>query len=191
MKLLKPAGLLLLMAFLSVSCKNYKLEKKLKKFIQHEIVVPNNLRQIAGEGDEPEIIDTESVSARLIVYVDSLECSSCKVGHMYEYNEITDYRNVAGEQYLPMFIFSPPGRAVKELLYRIRSSHFEYPVFLDESGAFPKANPHVLADSRFHTFLLDKNGRIILVGDPVRNQPLWELYKTTIKQLIDNEGVLP
>lgn len=35
------------------------------------------------------------------------------------------------------------------------------------------------------------NGKVVLVGDPVSNPPLWELYKTTITQLIENGGTMP
>lgn len=66
-----------------------------------------------------------------------------------------------------------------------------YPALIDENGLFPAANPHIPADSRFHTFLLDKNGKVILIGDPVNNPPLWELYKSTITTLIENDGVMP
>jgi hypothetical protein len=143
-----------------------------------------------GEKDSLHF-DISDKFARFIVYVDSLECSSCRVGRMDEYNEIIDYQDSVGVQYMPIFIFSPPERIVEDLLYQIRISYFDYPILLDENGLFPAANPHIPADSRFHTFLIDKNGRVVLVGDPVNNPQLWELYKTTITTLIENDGVMP
>jgi hypothetical protein len=39
--------------------------------------------------------------------------------------------------------------------------------------------------------LLDKNGKVVLVGDPVNNPALWEFCKTTITTLIENDGTMP
>jgi len=38
---------------------------------------------------------------------------------------------------------------------------------------------------------LDKDNRVVLVGNPLHNPPLWELYKRTIQKMIDNDGVFP
>jgi hypothetical protein len=90
-----------------------------------------------------------------------------------------------------MFIFSPPMAKIDEVFQALRHSVLDFPVFIDEKQAFLKANPHIPADNRFHTFLIDKNGKVVLVGDPVNNPQLWELYKTTITTLIANGGVMP
>jgi hypothetical protein len=82
-------------------------------------------------------------------------------------------------------------KQLEEVIKTLRIAQFDYPLFLDERQAFPAANPHIPADNRFHTFLLDKNGKVVLVGDPVNNPPLWEFYKTTITTLIDNGGTMP
>jgi hypothetical protein len=110
---------------------------------------------------------------------------------MSQYHEIINYRVKTGEEFQPLFVFSPrAGQSTKIrnmlLLYR-----FDYPILLDDRGLFPAANPHIPADQMFHTFLIDKNGKVVLVGDPVNNPQLWELYKTTIATLIENDGVMP
>jgi hypothetical protein len=110
---------------------------------------------------------------------------------MYEYSEVLSFHEEAGEGFLSIFLFSPTRAKIGETLMALDVSQFNYPVFIDESGLFPKANPHIPADNRFHTFLLDKNGKVVLVGDPVNNPALWELYKTTITTLIENDGVMP
>jgi hypothetical protein len=110
---------------------------------------------------------------------------------MVEYSGILNFYEEAGEGFAPIFLFSPPRAKIRETLWAIDMAQLNYPVFIDEWGAFPTANPHIPTDSRFHTFLLDKNGKVVLVGDPVNNPPLWELYKSTITTLIKNDGVMP
>jgi len=110
---------------------------------------------------------------------------------MFQYMEVIDYRKEVGEAFTPVFVFSPPRAKVDEVLRTIEATQFDYPAFIDEKQAFATDNPHIPDDRRFHTFLLDKNGKVVLVGDPVNNPGLWELYKTTITLLIENGGTLP
>jgi hypothetical protein len=109
---------------------------------------------------------------------------------MFEYAEIIDFRKET-EGFLPLFVFSPPCAKIDEVIRTLDVWEFDYPLLLDGSGAFSAANPHIPTDNRFHTFLIDKNGKVVLVGDPVNNPALWELYKTTITTLIENGGTMP
>jgi len=129
--------------------------------------------------------------ARLVFWVDQKECSSCRIGQMFRYEHIVDYSSEADERFVPVFVFSPAKDKVEEVLIALRYGEFAYPVLLDERGMFAAANPHIPADSRFHTFLLDRDGKVVLVGDPVNNPGLWELYKETITRLVANGGTLP
>jgi hypothetical protein len=190
MKLLKFGVPLLIVALGLVSCKSYRLERKIEAFMQHPIVVPQDIRQIPSEVNDSLVLDLEGKIVRLIVYVDSVECSSCKVGHMHQYDEIIDYQKTVGDQYLPLFIFNPPKHINEEFLRHLRLSYFDYPILLDSVGAFARANPQIPTDERLHTFLLDRDGKVVLVGDPSRNPELWELYKKTITELVENDGTL-
>ena len=44
-----------------------------------------------------------------------------------------------------------------------------------------KLNPHLPDKEEFHTFLLDEENRVLLVGNPVRNIKLKKLYLDVIK----------
>ena len=68
---------------------------------------------------------------------------------------------------------------------------FDLPVFYDPDGAFERANPQLPANPLFHTFLLDRDNRVVLVGSPIGNPKMWELCKSTIDRLIENGGILP
>lgn len=61
-----------------------------------------------------------------------------------------------------------------------------YPFVYDEEGRFLKYNELPL-DSRYHAFLLNQNGEVVLVGNPIGNDKLWELYKQQIRKLMDKD----
>ena len=50
-------------------------------------------------------------------------------------------------------------------------------------------NENIPTDTRLHSFLLDKDSKIILVGNPLRNEKLWDLYKNVIENELNNIGL--
>jgi hypothetical protein len=56
----------------------------------------------------------------------------------------------------------------------------DIPVIYDSTGVFIKQN-NLPEEQRYHTFLLDKNKKILLVGSPIGNDKLWDMYKEIIK----------
>lgn len=172
------------------SCETQKLQKALERFIQKEVIIPQGILQMT-QGIDTIMLNPTAGDARLVVYVDSLDCSPCRLGHMYDYEEIIEYHDEIGAEFVPVFIFSPPRAKVKEVMLSLKMTDFNYPVFIDTNHIFGSSNTHIPEDKRFHTFLLDKNGQVILVGDPVNNPSLWKLYKQTISQLIENGGTMP
>jgi hypothetical protein len=168
------------------------LKKQIEQFIANEIVVPQGIRQIIAGRDSVVINPASNIEARLIVWVDSIDCSSCRVSKLSEYAEVIDFIVEVERKFIPVFLFSPSRSNMKEVHRAINTMRFDnYPIFIDEDYMFSAMNPHVPADKRFHTFLIDKNGKVVLVGNPVNNPALWELYKTTITTLIENNGVMP
>lgn len=58
-------------------------------------------------------------------------------------------------------------------------------MFIDHNNSFYKLNS-LKKDHRFQVFLLDRENNILLIGDPIRNDAIWELYKKTLN---DEESV--
>ncbi|MDR1699909.1 MAG: hypothetical protein LBR68_01820 [Lachnoclostridium sp.] len=165
------------------------MQRELEHFAGKKVVV-SGMRQMF-DGQDSVVLNPAVEITQFVVWVDSVACASCRINQMFEYDEIIDFSKKVREGFLPIFIFSPPHTKLNEAIQSLQVSMFDYPVFIDENQAFPAANPHIPADNRFHTFLIDKNGKVVLVGDPVNNPALWELYKTTITTLIENGGVMP
>ena len=180
----------LFMVNLTSCSHNSSLQSQLRRFTETNVVIPDGLRQMVMRWDSVAL-NLSVGEAKLVVYVDSVVCSSCRIDQMFDYEEIINYREEIGGGFIPIFLFAPPRTKIDEVLRTLESTQFNYPILLDEAHVFSQANPHLPADSRLHTFLLDKNGKVVLVGDPVNNPPLWELYKTTITTLIENGGTMP
>ena len=100
-------------------------------------------------------------SSKLIIlnYIDSLGCSRCKsqyplwAAFNLELNELTSNE-------VKIFFISPTQKAFQE------NSNMN--CYVDHGDVFRKLNKIPL-DSRFNTFLVDEEHRILLVGNPVRS----------------------
>ena len=69
---------------------------------------------------------------------------------------------------------------MKEHRSLTRRDNFTYPICFDEMDDFNKLN-RFPSDMTFQTFLLDKENRVIDIGNPVHNLNIWKLYMNTIK----------
>lgn len=53
---------------------------------------------------------------------------------------------------------------------------------MDTLGLFEHSNPQILHESKFHTLLLDKNNNVLLVGNPVENKKIEELFWQIVEE---------
>lgn len=68
--------ILLVLCSISISCKNNNIQAELHKFINSEIIIPTNL-EIYPDGCTPQF-----EGPKLVYYVDSLGCTSCRLNHI-------------------------------------------------------------------------------------------------------------
>ena len=161
------------------SCTGNKLEKQLKKFIGTEIHFPDNLQAYIQGRDT--LMHLSHIPMKMVVWYDSIGCASCRIQQMYDWNEIIQYASEISDFFEPIFIFSPKIIDLYNVNIYLRMADFEYPVYIDNRSFFHEINPDIPSDERMHTFLLDKNNKVVLVGSPLHNEPLWELYKELIE----------
>jgi len=70
-----------------------------------------------------------------------------------------------------------------ETYYGLEKNPIDFPVYLDKKHSFVNLNKHIdFSDPFFNVFLLDENNQIQLIGDPVNNTELWNLYRLAIEQ---------
>lgn len=170
----------IIVCLLSHSCKKdnekIKIESIVKEWTGKKIIFPESIPCISLDKDTT-CISPQSTPYKILVYVDSTGCTSCKL-HLYKWNtlireverEISDLVNF-------QFYFQPKDK--KELTFLFRRDDFNHPVYIDEENKLNKYN-NLPTDDRFQTFLLDENNKVVLIGNPTANTKIWELYKKTI-----------
>lgn len=196
MKKFLPVYLAVFSAIVTLcGCDNQKrgIKKDLEKMFAYQITIPDIESAYYNGQDTIIPMGTFGAPARMIIYYDSLLCGSCHVNKLWEWSDVVTHSTALRGKFKPIFIFSPAKGKVNEVRVSLRSYQdiLDWPVYLDGEGLFPGKNSELPANHNMHTFLLDKNNKPVLVGNPVGNEKLWNLYKDSIRKLIDNDGLMP
>lgn len=122
---------------------------------------------------------TSTSKKKLIVFVDSTSCSGCFTTHISDYSEI--YKTMFAQNTELIIVMHPLQSRIKEVKDGLRSESFPVWCIIDKEGEFQRNNPDIPRNRLLHTFLLDENNDIFLIGDPLRNPRIKELLFNTLK----------
>ena len=171
--------LALLMLILLPSCKqtqSEKLEKLLREWTGKEIVFPNNPSfTIYGEQESDFKIPNDGY--KVVHYLDSIGCISCKL-NLEKWKEYIAYMDSATNGTVPCVFFFH-AKEKREVKISLKEDNFDYPVCMDTANEFYQLNRFPMYPI-LQTFLLDKDNRIVAMGDPVTNPKIKELYLNLI-----------
>lgn len=119
---------------------------------------------------------------KILMYVDSMGCISCKL-QMDRWKElITEFDSITGRSVPFIFFFQP--KDVDELNYLLRRDRFDYPVCIDVDNQIDKLNDFPNRPA-YQTFLLDKDNKVVVIGNPVHNLAIKELF---LKKITGNRS---
>lgn len=113
------------------------------------------------------------VDYSIVSYIDSLGCLSCKLQAQAWKNFMKTIDSIS-KSAVPINIFVHH-EANDELLSILKKENFDIPMCLDLNDSFRILN-NFPADVSFRTFLLDKENRVVAIGNPIHNPKIRELY---------------
>ena len=86
------------------------------------------------------------------------------------------------------FLFFFQSKDNKELRYILKRDNFRLPVCVDSQNEFGKLN-RFPSELMFQTFLLDKDNRVKVIGNPIHNLSVKELYLKEIAGIKETEAL--
>jgi hypothetical protein len=107
------------------------------------------------------------------------------------WGNMANYADSLEQWFHIVFLFKPKKEDLHGVMMAFQREQFDYPIFIDPNATFVKQNPKLPKNRQLHSFLLDRNNRVVMVGNPLHNPVLWELYKKTIQRMINNDGLIP
>ena len=164
-----------LLLSLLTACKENNKEKfalLVQEWQGKEIVFPQDMAftRFVTEPVDYRIPDAEY---KVLVYVDSVGCTSCKL-QLPKWQELIAHVDSATNGNVP-FIFVFQSKDDRELRYILKCDNFDRPVCIDRNNRFNSSN-RFPQDITFQTFLLDKDNKVKVIGNPVHNLAVRDLY---------------
>ena len=177
---MKRILILFSITLLVFSCNNSSKNKVKEEILQwenKEIIFPKDMALAPFATDT--LHQYKGRPYKVLMYIDSIGCTPCKLrlGAWRLFIEEMDnkYPNQVG--YLFYFTYKKPAEVEGLLL----SENIHIPAVVDEGNMLNELN-QFSANPNLHCFLLDKNNRVKVIGNPIYNQKIKELYLSTLKQ---------
>lgn len=166
-----------LLLICSCSSPDSKVKHVIEYWMSKEIIIPENLiyKSIAIDTISSHIFEH---SYKILVYVDSVGCSGCRLG-LIEWKAYIDRCQSKG--YDVSFLFVIQSSDYKTFEDKLAMSNFNYPIIYDIADSFNHVNEFPKED-KFRTFLLDKDNKVVIVGSPIRSEMIWKLYNNVLSK---------
>ena len=161
--------------FFAMSCQKNdraKVESLVKEWNNKEIRFPENpvFTRYVTDTIPYRIPKTDY---KVVVFVDSVGCISCKL-QLPRWKEFMHEVDSLSDGNVP-FVFFFQTKDVRELRYILRRDNFSHPVCIDTEDRFYKLN-RFPGEMMFQTFLVDSENRVKVIGNPIHNLSIKDLY---------------
>ena len=118
-----------------------------------------------------------STDYKILCYVDSTGCVHCK-WKLIDWNQFMKYSDSISNHNVS-FLFVVNNSDRKKLRNLLREEMFDYPIYLDTADIVNKMNKFP-KNEQLRTFLLDRDNKVVLLGNPVLSKSIESLYIKTI-----------
>lgn len=159
-------------------------ERIIEQWRGKKIQLPTNLQATVFGKDT--LFQLPQTPYKILLYTDSMDYAHNKL-YLEEWKSLIQDADTSIQGQLSfLFYFHPKDK--KELHSLLKQNHFAYPVYIDEGNKINRMNvfPEQID---YQCFLLDRNNRVVSVGNPVLNSDIWELYKQLAERKINNQKI--
>ncbi|MBP3788495.1 MAG: hypothetical protein J6I52_02635 [Prevotella sp.] len=163
----------------SFSCSsNRQSEKIIDEWIGKEIILDGAIYTIEGYDTVDYSLDT--FEYKILNYVDSEGCTGCKM----KLEEWKDYIAHVDSLYQGKvgFVFCFATNSLRTIRFLLSERNFRHPVYIDTSNIFCKKND-IPNNYLLQTFLLNRNNKIIAIGNPIVNSKIEKLYNKVFQNI--------
>ena len=180
---------MIIVLLLFCACKEDRKRQNIQQVVAEwtgkEILFPAGIPCQSSGADNP-CIDFSNQNYKILLYVDSAGCSSCRLKQLSEWKRIIEETDslFSGEVDF-LFFFQPKKQDEKELQYIFRGNDFIHPVFIDTKNEIEKLN-NFPSQIEYQCFLLDRDNKVLMIGNPSINNAIWQLFR---KIIIEGDGI--
>ncbi len=167
------------LVFVATGCKKARLRAQLKDLMASTIVLPEKISCVYN-GEVFPMPDSLRNKPKLVIYIDSTECTTCRISHLWEYQTLFDLSSQTGSFYVMILMWNTEFKSIPLVRYLL-DQNVTYPVFVDLNRSFLKDNSTIPDDIRMHSLLLDSLNKVKFVGDPSATTNMLEVFKQALE----------
>lgn len=172
---------LLILLFVPSGCRRARVRSQIRELMSTTIVLPDKISCVYN-GEVFPMPDSLREKPKLIVYIDSTECSKCRITKFIRYDETFDFARESGLFEVMLLLSAKQGERgdIKDHLLNIE---LFCPVYFDVENDFGHLNPSIIKTTVPHSFLVDSKGAIRMVGDPSSSKQIFDLLRKRVNNL--------
>ena len=121
----------------------------------------------------------ESKPLKLCVFVSDDFCTSCYLKQMFQWEDFLELEKEY--DFYIYFIFEPQDGCEDNFQIFFYQAELDHPFYLDKDKKFLNLNPTIPDEAMFHTFLLDENNKVILIGDVLHNEEIERQFREILE----------
>ena len=163
-------------ALILFSCKEsdqHRIARLTEAWMGKPIYYPVDSVFESFENDSIRKYSLKRTEYTVVTYIDSAKCKSGDLNLNEWKNFLSDFKAKSKGNATCLFYFHPENR--ETFIRSLQASGFSFPVCIDEDDIFYKLN-RFPAESIFRTFLIDKENKVVAMGNPVEDPKVRELY---------------
>lgn len=170
------------------ACNSHKedVQKALEKMQSSTISIPYERMECWSSDSIFEDKPWNKAKLKLVHYVDSATCSTCYLQKVAVCGLLFSMETLSDNEFYNVFIINPNIIAKKKLVSDFSGKLIPQTIFVDSANVFTKYNPNIPSGSMFHTFLLDENNKVILVGNPMLNKQIEDMMLSIVDEKLGN-----
>lgn len=158
------------------------MQETVEKMQQKAIEIPYDRMACWTNDSILEISPWKKAKMKLVHYIDSATCSTCYLQKAATNEFLHSMERLSKNEFYNVFIINPDKKTRTRIEDDFKEKQIPSTVFLDSANIFMGLNPNIPSESMFHTFLLDENNKVILIGNPMVNKQIEEMLVLIVEE---------
>lgn len=183
---IRTTGYILLSTICSIICacnsQKKELQEKVEELQSTAIDIPYDRMDCWTSDSIKAISPWNKAKLKLVHYVDSASCSTCYLSKIAKKELLFRMEKLSNNEFYNVFIINPDNIAKKRLEKEFHYKSIPQTIFVDSANIFTEVNATIPSESMYHTFLLDENNKVILVGNPIVYKKIEDILQNVVEK---------
>lgn len=121
--------------------------------------------------------NTSDAELKVVVYSDSTECTGCYIKQLNLWNDLIGIEERSKGKVVFIFIMDVNPKDCNMVYNALYTSALKHSVYIDTLHIFRRENKQIPDNKLFYTFVLNKDNKVVLIGNPLFNEHIEKLFQ--------------